>query len=172
MIEDPRSKIQDLRSKIGDWGLKGQVGRCGMGFGRCRVVGGAFLGMTMLSRWAGAADVPLGPRVTICDFNTCVGSVEAADMDDDGDVDVVVTSIYDRIEWWENANGAGTAWIKHIISSTPFKIVSRRKLKNTIMIVCSSNITRIAVILNAGISRGIRKTDFFSSIRGRIIKNN
>jgi hypothetical protein len=44
-------------------------------------------------------------------------SVVTADLDLDGDLDILGTSYdYDKIAWWENLNGNGTVWSKHIIA--------------------------------------------------------
>jgi len=43
-------------------------------------------------------------------------SAHAADMDGDGDLDVLGASPFDGLSWWENANGTGTNWIKHTVS--------------------------------------------------------
>ncbi len=53
------------------------------------------------------------------DFDYVV-TVRAADIDDDGDTDVLAGtySYDDNIAWWENTNGLGTAWIKHLVNST------------------------------------------------------
>ncbi len=43
-------------------------------------------------------------------------SVIAADVDGDGDMDVLGTLIYDdEINWWENTAGDGTAWTAHTV---------------------------------------------------------
>jgi hypothetical protein len=45
--------------------------------------------------------------------------VKAADVDGDGDLDVLgAARDMDEIAWWENTNGSGTAWTKHVIGST------------------------------------------------------
>ncbi len=42
-------------------------------------------------------------------------SISAADMDDDGDLDVVGAARNDNeITWWENVDGLGTSWTRHI----------------------------------------------------------
>jgi len=42
--------------------------------------------------------------------------VHAADVDGDGDTDVLGAAfIADVITWWENANGAGTIWVEHLV---------------------------------------------------------
>ncbi|MHC4500414.1 MAG: FG-GAP repeat domain-containing protein, partial [Planctomycetota bacterium] len=48
-----------------------------------------------------------------------VESVYPADLDGDGDVDIVGSiRNHDGLTWWENTNGAGTAWAKHVIDSS------------------------------------------------------
>lgn len=45
-------------------------------------------------------------------------AVHAADIDDDGDMDVIAAAENaDDITWWENTDGSGTAWTKHTIDS-------------------------------------------------------
>jgi hypothetical protein len=47
-------------------------------------------------------------------------AARAADVDRDGDLDVVAaTSAPDRLAWHENANGVGTAWVLRQIASPP-----------------------------------------------------
>jgi hypothetical protein len=49
------------------------------------------------------------------DFNGAV-SVFAADVDSDGDLDVFgAAKAADDITWWENTNGTGTVWAKHVV---------------------------------------------------------
>ena len=43
-------------------------------------------------------------------------AVHASDMDGDGDIDVLGAATVDNdITWWENTNGAGTAWSEHVV---------------------------------------------------------
>ena len=43
-------------------------------------------------------------------------SVYAADMDGDGDMDVLGAGFYtDAITWWENTDGSGTSWTEHLV---------------------------------------------------------
>jgi hypothetical protein len=45
-----------------------------------------------------------------------VRSVDAADMDADGDMDILGASYHEsEIAWWENLDGSGTSWRKHLI---------------------------------------------------------
>ncbi len=49
------------------------------------------------------------------DFDA-VSSVYSADLDGDGDPDVLGTSANcNTINWWENTDGAGTSWTKHVV---------------------------------------------------------
>jgi len=44
--------------------------------------------------------------------------VQSADVDGDGDIDVLGASDLDNdITWWQNANGTGTLWVEHTIDS-------------------------------------------------------
>ncbi|UCE26759.1 MAG: VCBS repeat-containing protein, partial [Candidatus Coatesbacteria bacterium] len=49
------------------------------------------------------------------DFDQAV-SVYAADIDDDGDIDVLGAAyVADDIAWWSNDDGTGTSWTKHAV---------------------------------------------------------
>jgi len=50
---------------------------------------------------------------------TYANGTQAADIDGDGDVDVVGVGWLgsDKIAWWENANGSGTSWTEHVVKS-------------------------------------------------------
>ena len=46
-------------------------------------------------------------------------SVHAADIDGDNDLDIVGTAQdHDDVIWWENNNGNGTSWSKHVVADT------------------------------------------------------
>jgi len=47
----------------------------------------------------------------------------SVDLDFDGDIDVLLITDYsgtdsDEVSWWENLDGAGTAWEQHVLTST------------------------------------------------------
>jgi len=45
-------------------------------------------------------------------------SIHAADVDGDGDTDIMSVACYDNhILWWENTNGNGTSWTEHFIEN-------------------------------------------------------
>ncbi len=61
------------------------------------------------------------PRdIVICEFQVrCDYSARAADIDRDGDSDVVVSSVYDaKILWFENTGGKGRSWLARTVSPT------------------------------------------------------
>jgi stress-induced morphogen len=48
-----------------------------------------------------------------------VSSVCAADIDEDGHIDVVGNDRYNnKVAWWENTDGTGTTWTVHIVTSS------------------------------------------------------
>ncbi len=56
---------------------------------------------------------------TVEDYFKDPRCVYSEDIDGDGDMDVLGAAngdgINDDISWWENANGSGTSWVKHIV---------------------------------------------------------
>ena len=68
---------------------------------------------------AWAVDVPFSAAQTIDGDFDSANSVRAADMDGDGDLDVLgAAGFADDITWWENLNGTGTSWTEHTIVGT------------------------------------------------------
>jgi len=67
---------------------------------------------------AGAADVPFGAPSPISTAADGVGCVRTADMDGDGDLDVLSASWYDdTIAWYENTDGTGGSWNTHTVAT-------------------------------------------------------
>ncbi len=67
---------------------------------------------------AHARSVPFGDANTINGDFDYATSVYAADVDGDGDLDVLGAATYaDDITWWENTSGDGTAWTEHTVDS-------------------------------------------------------
>jgi len=55
----------------------------------------------------------------------CACSVYAEDVDGDGDTDVLGASFGDKeITWWENTDGTGTSWTKHIVDTNFYGALS------------------------------------------------
>jgi len=105
----------------------GEVGFVNRPFGRrVRRLALGFLALLVLLLSAGraqAADVPFSAgHIIDADF-TGARAAHTADMDGDGDLDVVGAAFYiglgsvPDIAWWENLNGAGTSWTAHTISA-------------------------------------------------------
>src|SRR5262245_8246989 len=65
----------------------------------------------------------VGVTWDVMDISTTVQyalSIAPADIDGDGDIDVVATSYTDaKVTWFENLNGAGTSWANHLIGTAP-----------------------------------------------------
>ncbi len=45
-------------------------------------------------------------------------SVSSADIDGDGDADILGTTTNGRVIWWENSDGLGATWVEHIVESS------------------------------------------------------
>ena len=65
-----------------------------------------------------ATEVPFGPQQVISTAANGAYSVFAADVDGDGDTDVLSASLNDnKIAWYENTDGAGTFGAQQVIST-------------------------------------------------------
>ncbi|MGE0083816.1 MAG: FG-GAP-like repeat-containing protein [Desulfococcaceae bacterium] len=80
------------------------------------VVGMFLLLVILPTSWA--LEVPFSSRKTI-DGNFNINSMHAADVDVDGDTDLIgAAHEADEIAWWENSAGNGSAWTKHIVDDS------------------------------------------------------
>ena len=59
--------------------------------------------------------VPDGNRITVDDEYEGAFSAQGADVNGDGYVDIIAVSMFHGIAWWENVDGTGLQWIKHVI---------------------------------------------------------
>ncbi len=76
------------------------------------------VGAFCLSDMAAAADVPFTTEHTVDGTFDGAISVYAADVDGDGDTDVLGAAYdADEITWWENTTGDGTTWTERTIDA-------------------------------------------------------
>ncbi len=74
------------------------------------------IALTMLTATAGRADIPFTKHVIATDFDG-PNSVHAADVDGDGDVDVLGTAFYDDdLTIWYNQGGYPPTWIPQTVA--------------------------------------------------------
>ena len=86
------------------------------GDGDMDVVGAALLAHDITWWENTAGDGTVWTEHTVDGNFTGAASVHAADVDGDGDIDVLGASwSTDRITWWENTTGDGTVWIEHTV---------------------------------------------------------
>jgi hypothetical protein len=78
-----------------------------------------FLAATLFAVNASAADVEFSARQVIdANFIGAI-AVHAADVDGDGDMDVLgAARDGDDVSWWENTAGDGSAWVEHLIDGS------------------------------------------------------
>ena len=75
-------------------------------------------GLLSFSGFAGAADVPFGSQQVISTLADFALSVASADIDGDGDLDVLSASqTDDKIAWYENTDGAGSFGAQQVITT-------------------------------------------------------
>ena len=86
------------------------------GDGDMDVLGAAWVdGITWWGRTRPATDLPGPNMLSRASFNGAYG-VYAADVDGDGDPDVLGASRYvDGITWWENTASNGSVWTEHVV---------------------------------------------------------
>jgi hypothetical protein len=83
------------------------------------VAAGVFTGMVALAPMARASDVPFVTQTPPSMDVVLTRSVSTADVDGDGDTDVISASFHDdKVAWYENATGNATAWTTHVVITT------------------------------------------------------
>ena len=85
---------------------------------------GASYGENELTWWENVdgSGITWQEHIVVSDFSGA-RFVYAKDVDGDGDVDVFgVASSETELSWWENADGSGTVWIKHVVASSLYGV--------------------------------------------------
>ena len=66
-----------------------------------------------------AGDIPFSEIITIDPEYNAAASVQIADIDGDGDGDIVCSSEFgDEVTWFENTNRDGSNWVEHTLTTT------------------------------------------------------
>ena len=82
------------------------------------VTAGLALAIGLFASRAGAREVPFGPQSVISTAADYAYSVYAADVDGDGDFDVLsASSLDDKIAWYENDGASPPGWTERVIST-------------------------------------------------------
>ncbi|MCX5868059.1 MAG: VCBS repeat-containing protein, partial [Proteobacteria bacterium] len=82
------------------------------------VTAGLVLAFGFFATPAGAREVPFGPQSVISTAADYAYSVYAADVDGDGDFDVLsASSLDDKIAWYENDGASPPGWTERVIST-------------------------------------------------------
>ena len=78
----------------------------------------ASLTLLVLTSQMATAVTEFGPQKVITSDADRANSVYAADVDGDGDIDVLSASFNDdKIAWYENTSGDGSTWTDHAITT-------------------------------------------------------
>ena len=89
------------------------------GDGDMDVVGASFFN-DKIAWWETSDTAPgiIWTKHNVCNEFDGVNSIHSQDLDNDGDIDIIGSALYDDdIAWWENDDGTGTSWKKHSIES-------------------------------------------------------
>ncbi len=110
---DGKGSFAIQRHEIADWFIGAQAVYAADvdGDGDMDVIGASDRGRDIIwweNRWSGTHW-----EEHVVDNNKETSSVYATDMDSDGDIDIIATQ--DGISWWENTNGSGQSWNKHVV---------------------------------------------------------
>jgi PKD domain-containing protein/VCBS repeat protein len=85
----------------------------------CIIIASAVLLVTILSPAVNATEVPFSAGNVISANFDGARSVCSADVDGDGDTDILGAAYNaDDITWWENTAGDGSAWTEHTVDGT------------------------------------------------------
>jgi len=78
------------------------------------------LAFAVVTQWGQGREIPFGGRSVISKAQGNPDGVHVADMDLDGDLDVVATSAdLDKLAWYENDGSSPPCFVEHIITEDP-----------------------------------------------------